>query len=108
MQHWFFLAGAIALEVVGTTFMKLSDGLTKPLPIALMLTFYVLSFLALTLALKKIEVGVAYAVWSGVGTALIAIIGMMYFREAVTMLKFISISLIILGVVGINLAGSGH
>ncbi|WP_242445311.1 DMT family transporter [Chromatium okenii] len=80
----------------------------QPLPIALMLAFYVLSFLALTLALKKVEVGVAYAVWSGVGTALIAIIGIVYFREAVTLLKFFSILLIILGVVGINLAGSSH
>jgi small multidrug resistance pump len=107
MEQWFFLAGAIALEVIGTTFMKLSDGLTKTLPIALMLLFYVASFLVLTLALRKIEVGIAYAVWSGVGTALIALIGIVYFQETVTPFKLIGISLIILGVIGINL-GSSH
>ncbi len=106
MQHWFFLGGAIALEVIGTTFMKLSDGLTKPLPIALMLLFYVASFLVLTLALRKIEVGIAYAVWSGAGTALIALIGILYFQEAITTFKLIGIGLIILGVIGINLGGS--
>ncbi|MBK1640480.1 hypothetical protein CKO12_01015 [Chromatium okenii] len=106
MQHWFFLSGAIALEVIGTTFMKLSAGLTKPLFIALMLLFYVASFLVLTLALRKIEVGVAYAVWSGAGTALIAAIGILYFQEAITTFKLIGIGLIILGVIGINLGGS--
>jgi len=68
--------------------------------------FYAASFVALTLALKKIEVSVAYAVWSGVGTALIAAIGMLYFRETVTTLKLVSILLIIIGVVGLNLNGA--
>jgi len=106
MQHWFFLAGAIALEVAGTTSMKLSEGFTKLVPSVLLFVFYAASFVALTLALKKIEVSVAYAVWSGVGTALIAAIGILYFREAATVLKFISILLIIVGVVGLNLSGA--
>ncbi len=108
MQHWFFLAGAIALEVAGTTSMKLSEGFTKLVPSVLLFVFYAASFVALTFALKKIEVSVAYAVWSGVGTALIAAIGILYFREAATVLKFISILLIILGVVGLNLGGAKH
>jgi small multidrug resistance pump len=108
MQHWFFLAGAIALEVAGTTSMKLSEGFTKLVPSVLLFVFYAASFVALTLALKKIEVSVAYAVWSGVGTALIAAIGILYFREAATVLKFISILLIIVGVVGLNLSGAKH
>jgi len=106
MQHWFFLAGAIALEVAGTTSMKLSEGFTKLVPSVLLFVFYAASFVALTFALKKIEVSVAYAVWSGVGTALIAAIGILYFREAATVLKFISILLIIVGVVGLNLSGA--
>lgn len=106
MQHWFILAGAIALEVAGTTSMKLSEGFTKLVPSVLLFVFYAASFVALTFALKKIEVSVAYAVWSGVGTAIIAAIGILYFREAATVLKFISILLIIVGVVGLNLSGA--
>jgi small multidrug resistance pump len=106
MQHWLFLAGAIALEVAGTTAMKLSEGFTRLVPSVLLFVFYAASFVALTFALKKIEVSVAYAVWSGIGTALIAAIGILYFREEATALKFISILLIIIGVVGLNLGGA--
>jgi small multidrug resistance pump len=105
MQHWFFLVGAITLEVAGTTSMKLSKGFTKLLPSVLLFVFYAASFVALTLALKKIEVSVAYALWSGAGTALIAAIGILYFNETATFLKFISILLIIVGVVGLNFSG---
>lgn len=108
MQHWFFLAGAIALEVAGTTAMKLSASFTKLVPSVLLFVFYAASFVALTLALKKIDVSVAYAVWSGVGTALIAAIGILYFREPATALKFISILLIIAGVAGLLLGGEEH
>jgi small multidrug resistance pump len=74
----------------------------------LLFVFYAASFVALTLALKKIEVSVAYAVWSGAGTALIAAIGILYFNETASLLKFISMLLIILGVVGLNLSGVKH
>ncbi len=105
MQTWIILAAAIALEVAGTTCMKLSEGFTKPVPSALIFVFYAASFTALTYALKKIDVSVAYAIWSGVGTVLIATIGILYFREAATTLKLISILLIVAGVVGLNLGG---
>ncbi len=108
MQHWFFLAGAIALEVAGTISMKLSEGFTKLVPSVLLFALYAASFVALTFALEKIEVSVAYAVWAGVGTALIAAIGILYFREAATVLKLISILLIVAGVVGLNLSGAKH
>lgn len=108
MQHWFFLACAITLEVAGTTSMKLSEGFTKLIPSVLLFMCYVASFVALTFALRKIEVSVAYAIWAGVGTALIAVIGILYFREAASPLKFISILLIIIGVVGLNLGGAKH
>ncbi|MFO7962734.1 MAG: multidrug efflux SMR transporter [Desulfobacterales bacterium] len=106
MQYWLYLISAILLEVAGTTSMKLSDGFTKPIPSIFLFVFYAASFVALTFALKRIEVGVAYAVWSGVGTALIAIIGIIFFRETITALKCISLMLIILGVVGLNLSGT--
>ena len=106
MQHWFILAGAIVLEVAGTTSMKLSQGFTRLVPSVLLFVFYAASFVALTFSLKKIEVSVAYAVWSGVGTALIAAIGIVIFRESANPLKFFSILLIIAGVVGLNLSGA--
>lgn len=108
MQHWFYLSVAIALEVAGTTSMKLSEGFTKLVPSVLIFVFYVASFAVLTLALKKLDVSVAYAVWAGAGTALIALIGIVWFKEPATMLKFFSILLIIAGVVGLNMSGAKH
>jgi len=105
---WLYLALAILLEVSGTTCMKLSEGFTKMVPSILLFVFYTLSFAMLTLALKKLDVSIAYAVWSGVGTALIAAIGVLWFREPATALKFISLGLIIIGVVGLNLSGGAH
>jgi small multidrug resistance pump len=108
MQHWFYLTGAIFLEIAGTTSMKLSHGFTKIMPSILIFVFYTASFVALTLALKKIDVSIAYAIWSGVGTALIAIIGIAYFREPATIVKIASIGLIIIGVIGLNLSTAQH
>ena len=68
--------------------------------------FYAASFIALTFAIKKIDISVAYAIWSGVGTALIALVGILYFKEVATMLKFASIFLIIAGVAGHKIGSS--
>ncbi len=103
MHPWLLLVSAIALEVAGTTSMKLSQGFTRLVPSVLLFVCYVASFVALTLALKKIEVSVAYAVWAGVGTALVAAIGIVYFREELTALKLVSLLFIIVGVVSLNL-----
>jgi len=106
MQYWLYLATAIVLEVIGTTSMKLSAGFTKTIPSIMMFVFYLASLAVLTLALKKIDVSIAYAVWAGLGTALIATIGIVYFHESATLLKTISILLIIAGVVGLHLSGA--
>ena len=108
MQHWFFLISAILLEVAGTTAMKFSEGFTKILPSILMAVLFIASLAMLTLALKKFEIGMAYAIWSGIGTALIAVIGIYLFDETATLVKFLSIALIIAGVVGLNLSGAKH
>ena len=71
----------------------------------LLFVFYSLSFAAVTLAIKQIEVSVAYAIWSGVGTALIAMIGILWFKEAVSTLKLVSLMLIVIGIVGLRLSG---
>ncbi|MEK6302597.1 MAG: multidrug efflux SMR transporter [Acidobacteriota bacterium] len=105
---WLYLVLAILLEVCGTTCMKLSQGFTKTVPPVLLFVFYTLSFGMLTLALKKLDVSVAYAVWSGICTALIATIGVLWFKEPLTALKLISLGLIIIGVVGLNLSGGTH
>jgi small multidrug resistance pump len=107
-MHWIYLVLAILLEVSGTTCMKLSAGFTKTLPSILMFVLYGASFSVLTLALKKLDVSLAYAVWSGMGTALIATIGVLWFKEPLTALKLLSLALIIAGVIGLNLSGGAH
>ena len=101
---WIYLLGAIFFEVAGTTAMKMSEGFTRMIPSIAMTFFYVFSLVALTFALKKFDVSMAYAIWSGVGTALITIIGFYYFKEEITLLKLISIGFIIIGVVGLHMS----
>jgi small multidrug resistance pump len=101
-SSWIYLVAAILFEVSGTTCMKLSQGFTKLVPSVLIFIFYGLCFSCLTLALKRIEVSVAYSVWAGLGTILIALIGIIWFRESATFIKLVSIALIIVGVIGIN------
>ena len=86
--------------------MNLSSNFTKLISSISIFVFYAASFVALAFAIKKIEISVAFAVWSGVGTALIALIGILYFKEAATMLKIASIFLIIAGVVGLKVGSN--
>lgn len=102
MIYWLALSGAILLEVAGTTSMKLSYGFSRPLPSVLLFVFYGMSFTLMTVAVKKIDMSVSYAIWSGVGTALIALIGIGWFKEPLTSLKIVSIVLIVAGVFGLN------
>jgi small multidrug resistance pump len=106
MQSWVVLAAAIACEVAGTVFMKLSNSLTRWVWIPPMLVAYILALLGLALALRTIEVGIAYAVWAAAGTLLIAIIGIVYFGESLSLIKVVAIILVIAGVIGLNLADS--
>jgi small multidrug resistance pump len=108
MISWIYLIIAILFEVAGTTSMKLSHGFTKLLPSILIFVFYGASFTALTLCLRHLDVSVAYAVWSGLGTALIAAIGMAYFKEPLTTFKVFSIGLIIVGVICLNMSNARH
>ena len=104
---WILLIGAIACEVTATSALKLSDGLTRIAPTIVVAIGYILSFVLLSQALKlRLQVSVAYAIWSGVGTAVIAVIGMFVFHEPLTVLKVIGIALIIGGVVTLNMVVS--
>jgi small multidrug resistance pump len=104
---WVYLLLAIGLEIAGTTSMKLSEGFSRLVPSVLIFVFYAGSFSLLTFALRRIELSTAYAVWSGVGTAVVAVIGIAWFQETLTAMKAVSLLLIVLGVVGLNLTG-GH
>jgi len=107
MLFWIYLLIAIITEVVGTSLMKVSQGLTRVLPTIGMFALYAVSFIFMALALKKIEVGIAYAIWSGLGTAMIALIGVAWFRESFNLPKLAGIVLIIVGVVLLNIKGAG-
>jgi len=100
---WFHLVVAILLEVSGTTSMKLSHGFTVLGPSVAVLVFYGLSIVFLTFAVNRIDISIAYAVWSALGTAIVAAIGFVYFGEVVTAWKLIFLGLIIVGVVGLHL-----
>jgi len=102
---WLLLFAAILLEVAGITSMKLSRGFAEMVPSIAVPVFYVLSAAAVILALKRLDLSVTYAIWSGVGTALAAMIGIAYFREPLTLIKVASLLLVVLGVVGLSLAG---
>jgi len=106
LAAWSWLALAIALEVSGTVCLKLSDGFTRLIPTMLIGVFYIASFSAMVMSLKRIELGVAYAIWAGAGTALIAILGILVFKEAATAMKLVALVLIISGVVMLHLSGS--
>jgi small multidrug resistance pump len=106
MFAWIYLSGAIATEVVGTVFLRYTDGFTRPAPSLLVLATYAASLWLTALALRELEISLAYAVWAGVGTAAVAVIGMAALGESVNALKLASIALVIGGVVGLNLSGA--
>lgn len=105
-MHWSYLALAIVCEVAGSTSMKLSDGLRNLAPSLLIFLFYGLAFTFNALAMRKLDLSVSYAIWAGAGTALTALIGFTWFREAVTPLRIASLVLIVLGVLGLRLSAS--
>lgn len=98
-MHWFFLAIAILAEVIGTTALKASDGLTRLQPSVLVIISYVLAFYFLALSLRSLPVGMAYAIWAGIGMALIALAGWLVYGERVDAWGVVGIGLIIAGVV---------
>ena len=83
--------------------MKLAEGFTRLVPSILVFVFYGLSLAALVFVLRKMEVSIAYAIWASIGTALIAVIGIVWFKETVSVMKIISIALIILGIIGLEM-----
>ena len=101
-----YLMLAITAEVIGTTLLKYTEGFTKLWPSVGSLLGYAIAFVLLSQTLKTLEVGVTYAVWSGIGTAAIAIIGAIAFKEPMTAAKIAGLALIIVGVALLNLGGT--
>ncbi|MGW8361488.1 DMT family transporter [Streptomyces wedmorensis] len=100
------LAGAIAAEILATTSMKYSEGFTKLWPSLVTGVGYLVAFALLAQALKTLQVGTAYAIWSGVGTAAVAVIGFLFLGESLNAAKIAGIVLIIAGVAVLNLGGA--
>jgi small multidrug resistance pump len=100
-----YLAAAIVLEISGTTSLKLSQGFTRIGPTGAVVICYAASFALLSLALRGIDLSIAYAVWSGVGTAVVAAIGILWFAEPASVWKLLSLALVVLGVAGLHLSG---
>jgi small multidrug resistance pump len=106
MVAYLYLLAAIAAEVFATSTIKSTDGFTRLWPTLACGAGYIISFVALSQAVKGVQVGIAYAIWSGLGTAAIVAIGAAFLGEPITVTKVTGMSLIIAGVVTLNLGGS--
>jgi small multidrug resistance pump len=107
MGTYGLLLVAIAIEVVATTALKASDGMSKLVPSVIVIVGYVVSFYMVAVILKRMDLGVVYATWSALGTAAIAIIGVTIYDDALTIWRVAGLFLIIAGVMLLNLSG-GH
>ena len=101
---WFLLFVAISLEVAGTTAMKLSNGFTRLLPSIMVYILYGLAFSVFPLSLKRLELSTAYAVWSGVGTTITAVIGFIWFHDTINCTKILALIAIVGGCVVLQFA----
>jgi small multidrug resistance pump len=107
-MSYFYLALAIMAEVIGTSALKAAEGFTRPWPSVAVVLGYGVAFYFLSLALKTIPVGIAYAIWSGMGVVLITLIGWWVFKQALDAAALVGIGLIVTGVVVIQLAANGR
>ena len=106
-MHAFYLAVAIFSEVLATVALKASESFTKPLPSLVVLAGYGSAFYFLSLCLRKISLGTAYAVWSGVGIVLISVAGAVVYKQHLDRAAVLGISLIVAGVLVLNLFSKG-
>lgn len=103
MNAWIYLTIAIAFEIVGTSLLKASDGFDRLWFGVGSVACYILCFMALSVAFKSIPIGVAYAIWSGVGIAAIACIGWLHFHQSMSAAQIGFTLMILVGVIGLNL-----
>lgn len=104
---YLFLLGAIVAEVIATSLIKSTDGFTRLVPTVACLAGYGVAFVLLAQAISRgMEVGVSYAIWSGLGTTLIVLIGVLFLNEPVSPAKIAGVVLVVAGVVVLNLSGA--
>ncbi len=103
MSPWTYLALGIVFEVMGTSALKLSNGFTQPLPSTIVVVGFITALYMLSQSVKTLDIGVVYAIWSGAGVVLIALIGVLFFREVLSPLKILFMALIVFGVIGLQL-----
>jgi small multidrug resistance pump len=101
------LLGAIFSEVIATTSLKASDGFTKPLPSLLVIIGYGIAFYLMSLAIRTMPVGTAYAIWAGLGTALTVLVGVLIYRESLDLARVAGVALIVAGVIVLNIFAKG-
>lgn len=107
MNPWVLLGFAIVIEVIGSNCIKASEGFSKPLPTVVSLIAFAVSLYLLSIITKSLQLGIVYAVWSGVGIVLTAVVAYFVFGQKPDIAGFIGMGLIILGVLVINLFSSG-
>ena len=100
------LIAAVAAEVFGTSMMKATEGFTRLWPTVICLAAYGASFVGLAQAVKQVPVGLAYAMWAGLGTVAIVAVGAVFLGEPLSLIKVAGIGMIIAGVVTLNLGGA--
>jgi len=101
-MHWVFLTLAIVSEVIGTSALKASEGFSRLWPSMIVIVGYAASFYFLSLTLKTIPIGVAYAIWSGAGIVLIALVAWVFYGQSLDLPAILGISLIVVGVIVLN------
>ena len=104
---WWLLLTAIGLEVVGTSCLKLSAGMTRPLPTLVVLASYGGAMVLLSKVIQTIPLGLTYALWSGIGIMAITMVGVLAYRQIPTSTQLVGMALIAAGVVIVNLGGDG-
>jgi small multidrug resistance pump len=104
LQSWLILAAAIASEVTATSALKLVDGFSRLLPLAAVVIGYGLSFWLLSRVVQRLELGLVYAVWCGVGMSVVAVIGVLAYGESMTLLKLGGMAFITVGVIMLSFA----
>ena len=102
MHKWLILAIAIVAEVIGTSALKSSEGFSRPLPVVIMIVTYGLALYLLSLTLRAMPVGVAYAVWSGFGIVLVALSGWLVYGQRLDAPAIAGMALIVAGVIVMN------
>ena len=107
-QPWMLLLLAIAAEVVGTSCLKLSDGMSRPLPTLVVLSAYGTAMLLLAKVVQTIPLGLSYALWSGIGIVAITLVGVLAYRQTPSGGQLLGMALITAGVVIVNLSGEAH